>query len=137
MIKCKCSRSCSCRIPLKSVKVNTIIQNTLASVSIFQQFYNSGLNAIECYYRIPLNEESVITDVEIHLEDGTILTSTIMEKESAKERYQDGIAKGHTIALANQEKENQLNLLIGNLQPNESLNVEIHLTFPLLTETDS
>ena len=58
-----------------------------------------------------------------------------MEKEQAKEKYQDKISKGHTVAMAKQKKDSDLLVSIGNLQPQQCVFIDIHLSFPMQSES--
>ena len=59
-----------------------------------------------------------------------------MEKERAKEKYDDAIASGHTAVLAqeDEEKEENIKLIIGNLLPNQEAQVHLQLVHVLRVE---
>lgn len=59
-----------------------------------------------------------------------------MEKERAKEKYEDAVSSGHTAVLAqeDEEKSENIKLIIGNLLPNQEAQVHLQLTHILRVE---
>ena len=134
MFSCRClirPQPVHCKIPLKSVSFNAIVQNSLFHLSIFQTFTNEEQKPIECEYMFSVLDDSAITNLKIHLADGTILTSRVEPADKAAEIYQDSIAEGNTVALGKIEVDDKMTILIGNLAPNDSVRVEFNLVFPL------
>ena len=120
-----------CQIPLKSVSFSANVQNSLVNLSIFQTFINEEQKPLESEYMFFVPDESVITSLKIHLNDGTVLTARVEPAEKAAETYQDSIAEGNTVALGKIEDDEKMTILIGNLAPNDSVRVEFTLVFPL------
>ena len=56
-------------------------------------------NPIECTYLFPLEASTILANFSAKIGDRTINTKVI-EKEKAKEKYDDAIAGGHTAVMA-------------------------------------
>ena len=140
MLSCRCYHGyaeqgqISCKIPLISSTIHAVIQNSLSTIVISQVFQNSESNPIECEYIFPIIEDSVVTSLRIYLPDGTVLTSSIEEKEKASEMYQDAISEGNLAIISNSDSPQRMCIVVGNLAPQESLRTEFILTAPLITE---
>ena len=122
MFKCRCCRPRSyptpdqaCKIPLKSVSMNSTVQNSLTNLTITQSFMNEGLKPIECEYMFTVPDDSVVTSLRIHLNDGTVLSAKVELAEKAEETYQDSIAEGNTVILGKVDEDEAMILLVGNL----------------------
>lgn len=90
MLVCRCcvsshqsnpAKPSPCSTPLKSLSILSKIQNSLASLTITQEFSNQETNPIECEYLFPVLEEGVVTGLKIYLPDGSKLTSKVEEKK--------------------------------------------------------
>ena len=62
----------------------------------------------------------------VTIADKTI-EAKILEKEKAKEKYDDAIAAGNSAALMNETSQEMLSLQIGNLLPGQEAKVEMEI----------
>ncbi|OMJ74517.1 hypothetical protein SteCoe_26519 [Stentor coeruleus] len=141
MIKCHCcyigryqaslDPKNTCKIPLQSVETKIFIQDSLATISLFQTFTNKEKKPLEVEYKIPIDENSVITSLQIHLPNGITLKSYIRENSQAAEAYNDAISSGHTALLSSSNTPDYLTINIGNLHPNAEVQVELTYSTPL------
>ena len=127
----------TCNIPLQSVSFSSIIQNSLVNLSVTQGFQNQEKKPVEVQYTFSLSDDSVITCLRIHLQDGTILVAKVRDSEKAAEIYQDSIAAGNTAVLGTVDDNKKMSISIGNLAPGDSVKVEFFLTFPMSTDESS
>ena len=104
----------SSTIPLISLSFTVGIENSLCVLKMTQEFLNKDQNPIECEYHYPISKESVVTNLNILLPDGTILKSFIEEQEKALETYQDAISEGNTGVLSKEDSDTMV-ILVGNL----------------------
>ncbi|OMJ65618.1 hypothetical protein SteCoe_37896 [Stentor coeruleus] len=122
--------------PLKSLRFDTHVQDSIANIKIFQIFTNDEPCPIECDYSLPILDQGVIESLKVQLPDGSILVSHIEEKEKAAEDYSDAISQGHTATMANIIQNKALNVFIGNLGPGEKLSIEVTIVYPLESDED-
>ena len=121
-------------MPLLSVTYEAEIHSALATVEISQKFCNSESTPIECEYRWPLSDTSVLASLSIVLEDGRELEAKIEEETKAKEIYEDSMASGHTAYMAKKNSSDVVTLSIGNLAPEAVITVRARVAFPLEAE---
>ena len=79
-------------------------------------YLNDRTVPIELKFEFPKEEKSLVSSMDITIGDKTI-QAKIMEKEKAKEKYDDAIASGNSAAIMNQTSEDVLSLEIGNVLP--------------------
>ena len=144
MIRCSCCNkkrsanpSCTkgiCNIPLISVKISSMIQNSLATLTILQEFKNNEAKALECEYEFPINDEAVVTNLRLFLENGTILNSAIEDEEKATEMYQDALSQGNLAVMSKTDSPDNMTIFIGNLGRKEIIKVEFTMAVPVSTD---
>ena len=121
-------------MPLLSVTYVGEIHSAFASVEISQKFFNSERTPIECEYRWPLSDTSVLASLRIVLEDGRELEAKIEEENKAKEIYEDSMASGNSAYMAKKNASDVVTLSIGNLAPEATITVRARIAFPLEAE---
>ena len=90
--------------PLEKSTLSVEILNSVAAVT-FDQIYVNKLKApLECVYQFPVDKAFAVSKVEVEVGDKQISTK-IMEKEEAKQLYEDSTASGHTAALVSYDEE--------------------------------
>ncbi|CAG9312779.1 unnamed protein product [Blepharisma stoltei] len=124
-------------VPLRSIDVKVTVNNLLAVTQLFQVFQNIEDRPIECEYVFPIEDECAITDIKIHLQDGSIVTGIVKELEEATEIYQDAISEGNSAFLAKSDKKDMMTLTVGNLQPGETVTVEFRYASPVQNNLDN
>ena len=117
------------KIPLKSSHVEAHIHNSIANIKYSQTYTNTNKdNSIECIYKFPCDPYFSVTGMHIKLDDKEI-DAVIMEKEEAKEKYDDAIAAGHTAAKINYDENipDIIELAIGALMPEKTVTIDVHM----------
>ena len=127
----------STEISLKSLRLDINIVNHLTTLTIDQDFFNSGSNPIECEYAFPVLKNSVVTALNILLPDGSVLNSHIEEEQKALETYQDALSQGHAAALGKSENPDSMVVYVGNILPLQSVKVQIIIASPVSAELNS
>lgn len=75
---------------------------------------------MECTFEFPIIEKVIVKSIRVRINGMTIL-SQIMEKEEAKQTYEDEISKGSLAFVGTSEKLKQKMVLqLGNLLPGAS-----------------
>jgi hypothetical protein len=75
---------------------------------------------------LPTDPDAVVSKLFVKIDD-KLVESKIMEKEKAKEEYDDAIASGHSAALMQESEEDKdlLKLFVGNILPNQIATIKI------------
>ena len=115
-------------IPLKSSKVEARIINSVASIKYSQTYVNNEKVPLEWVYKFPADPYFTVTGMHITLDDKEI-DAVIMEKEEAKEKYDDAVAAGNTAAKINYDENipDVIELSIGAIQPNKKVKIEVSM----------
>ena len=118
-------KSSKVALHFKTQHVDVKIDNCLAVMSITQVFVNETDQSIEATYMFPIETElksTVITNVNFKL-GGKEVSSKVVLKEIAKEKYEDAIAGGKA-AMIVEESENSKDILkmtVGGIQSHQEV----------------
>ena len=117
-------------IPLKSSKVEARIINSVASIKYSQTYVNNEKVPLEWVYKFPADPYFTVTGMHITLDDKEI-DAVIMEKEEAKEKYDDAVAAGDTAAKINYDENipDVIELSIGAIQPDKKVKIEVWMFY--------
>ena len=78
------------------IYLNSFINEVYAKTELTQYFINPSLeNPLELFVSFPIKEEINLIKFEITIDD-KIITSKILPKERAEEKYNDVISSGNT-----------------------------------------
>ena len=107
----------SSELSLHNLTVDVSMKDSIAVINMTQVYLNDREAPIELEFQFPKEEKSLVSSMVITIGEKTI-HAKIMEKEKAKEKYEDAIATGNSAAIMNQTSEEFLSLQIGNVLPN-------------------
>jgi Ca-activated chloride channel family protein len=103
-------------LSLKSLNVNACLKDSIGVIKMTQVYLNDKDAPIELEFHFPKEEKSLVSRMVVTIADKTI-EAKILEKEKAKEKYDDAIAAGNSAALMNEASPETLSLQIGNILP--------------------
>ena len=105
-----------------SIDIITHINELMTQTIVTQYFKNTKNNPIELEILIPQLTNCNITKFEMTKGDQKII-SKLLEKEKAKEKYNDSIAKGD-YGFISYNKENETKVCLGNISPGEEIELK-------------
>ena len=105
-----------------SIDIITHINELMTQTEVTQYFKNTKNNPIELEILIPQLTNCNITKFEMTKGDQKII-SKLLEKEKAKEKYNDSIAKGD-YGFISYNKENETKVCLGNISPGEEIELK-------------
>ena len=105
-----------------SIDIITHINELMTQTIVTQYFKNTKNNPIELEILIPQLTNCNITKFEMTKGDQKII-SKLLEKEKAKEKYNDSIAKGD-YGFISYNKENETKICLGNISPGEEIELK-------------
>ena len=123
------------QIPLESISIQANIYGILAHFEASLVYKNSTPDPIEVEFKHPLYNESILIGIEAII-DGKKIRGIIKEKAEAKTEYEDAIASGSTAVLVEEDSQDILGILLGNLTPGKSCTVTLQLLQQLDVETE-
>ena len=120
-------------LPLKSTKVDIVIEGLLASVTVRQVYRNEGSVPLEASYVFPGSTRAAVSGLRFVVGDRTI-EAKIQEKEQAKKTYETAKAEGKRTVLLEQHRPNVFQMKVANILPSDEVAVELVYTESLLRE---
>ena len=118
-------------LPILGLEVRLEVTGILVHGVVTQRFLNPTPDVIECVYVFPLPERAAVHRMEMRIGERRIV-SIIREKEEARAIYEQARQEGHKAALLEQERPNLFTTSAANVNPGESVEIELEY----LQETD-
>lgn len=113
-------------LSLKKLSVEAKLKDSIGVILMTQVYLNDKEGPIELEFQFPKEKKSMVSKMIVTIADKTI-EAKILEKEKAKEKYDDAIAAGNSATLMNETSQEMLTLQIGNLLPGQEAKVEIEI----------
>ncbi len=110
--------------PLKHTDVKADVTGFIARVKVTQTFYNPLNEKIEAVYVFPLPHKSAVDDMTMVIGERRIV-GIIKRRAEARSIYEQALAQGATAALLEQERPNIFTQSVGNIAPQQTINIEI------------
>lgn len=110
--------------PLKHTDVTATVSGYISRVTVKQVFHNSLHEKIDALYTFPISENAAVDQMTIKIADRTIRGS-VKKREEARAIYERAKLQGHVAALLDQERPNVFSQNIANIEPGETVCVEI------------
>jgi Ca-activated chloride channel family protein len=117
-------------LPLKALDVHVRVDGLLARTVVRQTFANPHAQPLEATYIFPLPDRAAVNRFVMRVGPRTI-EGELRERGKAREAYEEALKAGHRAAIAEEERPDVFTMRVGNLPPNESIDVELILTGPL------
>ena len=122
--------------PLKHTDVKASVAGYVTRVNVKQTFHNPYKNKIEAIYTFPLPENAAVDEMTMKI-GSRIIKGNIKKKEEAKEIYEAARAAGHVASLLDQERPNIFTQSVANIEPGETVEIEIKYVDLLAYESGS
>ncbi len=107
---------------INTINIITHINELMSQTEVTQYFKNTKKNPIELEVVIPKLSNSNISRFEM-IKNNKKVVSKLLEKEKAKEKYNDSISTGDVGFVSFNEK-NENKICLGNIQPNEEIELK-------------
>ena len=112
-------------IPLKSISYLIEIIDSLAFISLTQEYINSSINSIETEFFFSVSDHACFYGFEAEI-DEQIMIGQVKEKQEAKAEYEQNKAQGNIVAYSeiNKEVQDIMKINIGNVPPNKLIKIK-------------
>ncbi|MBY0358940.1 MAG: VIT and VWA domain-containing protein [Candidatus Obscuribacterales bacterium] len=110
--------------PLKHTAVKASVSGYVARVSVKQSFHNSYKDKIEAVYTFPLPENAAVDEMTMKI-GNRLIHGNIKKREEAREIYEQAKSQGHVASLLDQERPNIFTQAVANIEPGETVDIEI------------
>jgi Ca-activated chloride channel family protein len=116
-------------IPLQGVRIEACLTGLGSEVTVTQRYTNLETVDVEAVYVFPLEEGAAVCGFTARIGD-RLIRGRVEEREKAFEVYDDAMAAGHGAFLLDQERPNIFTVSVGNLRPQQT--IEIAITYVTL-----
>ena len=107
-----------------TIYLKSTINEVFASTELTQYFINSLDDPIELIVSLPIKEEISLNKFIIQIGDKKV-TSKVMEKREAEEKYDESISSGNTGFLGEYDyEEKSYSINVGNINPKEKVKLK-------------
>ncbi len=130
-----CLRTEQGNLPLVALEARWHIHGLVARGTVRQRYRNPLEEALEATYIFPLPDRGAVVGFVMRVQDRTI-EAELREREEARELYDQAIASGYRASIAEEERPEVFTLRVGNIPPNEDIDVELTVICPLDATVD-
>ena len=117
-------------LPLEAVDVRAAITGLSASVDVTQGFRNPFDVSLEATYIFPLPDRAAVTAMRMEAA-GHVVEGLLKERAQARMDYDQAIAQGQQVAIAEEDRPDVFTIRVGNIAPGEQVTVRLTLAQPL------
>jgi len=117
-------------LPLKAVQCEFLVEGGLAQVTVTQVFFQENKVPLDCLYQFPFPADASVYACEVMIND-RVIRAKVEEREAARKLVKQKKAEGRRTALVESERENLFTLSLGNLQPEDLIEVQLAYIQPL------
>ncbi|KAJ7778541.1 von Willebrand factor type A domain-containing protein [Mycena metata] len=112
-------------LPLLHVHAAASIKELAAEVKLTQTYLNDTGSAREVGYSFPVPARAVVCSFVMIKQDGMRVVGLVQEKGEARETYNAAVSQGKQAALMEQQTPDVFQVAVGNIQPHETVKIEL------------
>lgn len=121
------------QLPLKHTEADVKIAGVIADVRIRQVYQNEGTRPLEAVYTFPASTRAAVYGMTMIIGDRE-LEAKIKRRAQAREIYEQAQQAGQTASLLEQQRPNVFTMNVANIQPGDSIVLELSYTELLVPE---
>jgi Ca-activated chloride channel family protein len=111
-------------LPLKSTQAAVKIAGKVADVTVTQIYKNQGKKTLEAIYVFPGSTRAAVHALRMTVGD-RIIEAEVMERQKARQTYEDAKKVGQTTSLLEQQRPNVFQMNVANILPGDEIKVEL------------
>ncbi|MEW6657757.1 MAG: VIT domain-containing protein [Thermodesulfobacteriota bacterium] len=111
-------------LPLKATRAEVKIAGVVAAVKITQVYQNQGQKALEAIYVFPASTRAAVHAMRMTVGQ-RVIEAQIMERQKARETYEQAKQAGKTTSLLEQQRPNVFQMNVANILPGDEVKVEL------------
>ncbi|KAJ7778540.1 von Willebrand factor type A domain-containing protein [Mycena metata] len=124
-------------LPLLHVHAAANIKELATEVKLTQTYSNDTGSAREVGYSFPVPARAVVCTFVMIKQDGTRVVGLVQEKGEARETYNAAVSQGKQAALMEQQTPDVFQVAVGNIQPHETVKIELLYATVLAEDEES
>lgn len=121
------------QLPLKHTEADVKIAGVIADVRIRQVYQNEGTRPLEAVYTFPASTRAAVYGMTMIIGDRE-LEAKIKRRTEARDIYEQAQQAGQTASLLEQQRPNVFTMNVANIQPGDSIVLELSYTELLVPE---
>jgi Ca-activated chloride channel family protein len=114
-------------LPLKHTSADIKISGVIANVTITQVYKNEGKKTLEAIYIFPASTRAAVHAMRMTIGE-RIIEAEIMERQKARETYEQAKREGRTTSLLEQQRPNVFQMNVANILPGDVIKTELKYT---------
>jgi Ca-activated chloride channel family protein len=111
-------------LPLKSTRADVKIAGKVADVTVTQVYKNQGKKTLEAIYVFPGSTRAAVHAMRMTVGE-RVIEAEIMERQKARQTYEDAKKAGQTTSLLEQQRPNVFQMNVANILPGDEVKVEL------------
>ncbi len=111
-------------LPLKSNNAEVNLTGMVAQVKITQVYKNLGKKTLEAVYVFPGSTRAAVHALRMKVGE-RVVEAQIMERNQARQTYEQAKAEGKTTSLLEQQRPNVFQMNVANILPGDTVEVEL------------
>jgi Ca-activated chloride channel family protein len=111
-------------LQIREHHVDVVIEDGYAITTVDQVFFNPNGEALEAIYSFPVPEQASVGEFTYWI-DGKAVTGEVLEKERARQVYEQEKAQGREAALTEQDDYRTFDSRVYPVQPNDSVRIRL------------
>jgi Ca-activated chloride channel family protein len=112
-------------MPLKSSRAEVKIAGVVAEVKVTQVYKNTGKKTLEAVYVFPGSTRAAVHAMRMTI-GARVIEAAIMERQKARETYEQAKKAGQTTSLLEQQRPNVFQMNVANILPGDEVKVELN-----------
>lgn len=111
-------------LPLKSTRAEVKIAGKVAEVKVTQIYKNEGKKTLEAIYVFPASTRAAVHAMRMTV-GNRVVEAEIMERQKARQTYEDAKRQGKTTSLLEQQRPNVFQMNVANILPGDEVKVKL------------
>lgn len=111
-------------LPLKDTRAEVKIAGKVAEVTVTQVYQNQGKKTLEAIYVFPMSTRAAVHAMRMTV-GKRVVEAQIMERQQARQTYEDAKKAGQTTSLLEQQRPNVFQMNVANILPGDQVKVEL------------
>ena len=111
-------------LEIKQHHVDVMIEDGYAITTVDQTFFNPNAQSLEAIYSFPVPDKAAVGEFTYWI-DGKAVTGEVLEKQQAREVYEQEKAQGRETALTEKDEYRSFDSRVYPVQPQDSVRIRL------------
>lgn len=121
------------RLPLKSTRVDVVLDAVIAKVTVAQTYANEGSRPINARYVFPASTRAAVHGMRMKVGE-QVIVAEIQERQKATQTFETAKKAGKSTSLLTEERPNVFTMQVANIMPGMTVEIQLDYTELLVPE---